>query len=300
MTPLGWREERLRFEAMLAPTSPREFIAFCIVMVLLGQLPSLLGNLLGTRLANAVSIAGVVLLVLIWWFYDRRRARKHARTIAFQPCKQTPPAATGLILLLSPYDPRSADLKDPSTLRRLLDKIMTHPPEDLGEQDFAAINLFESNLRPQIKAVEFHSGSLRDVWLIASQTTANTRGSEDAAQLLEKYLRFKYPAQFKVHREGLSAPEWDYKCLWEIAEKVFRRSPYKEEVIVADVTGGTKMMSVALAMACIPPGRRMEYVYSERDSQGNPLPGGAIEPVVIDIDPILYGSRVEPLPAIDS
>jgi hypothetical protein len=249
-----------------------------------------LGDLLGAQWARAVSIAGVVLLFLIWWLDDRRRAKKRAGTIAFQPCKEPPPAARGLILLLSPYDPRSPHLRDPATLRPLLNRIMTQPQQGLGEQDFAAINLFESNLRPQIKAVEFHSRqrSLQDVWLIASQTTANTRGSEDAAQLLEMYLRFKYPAQFNVHREGLSAPEWDYKRLWQIAETVFRHSPHKEELVVADVTGGTKMMSVALAMACIPPGRRMEYVYSERDSQGNPLPGGAVEPVVIDIDPILY------------
>ncbi|WP_051470164.1 hypothetical protein [Fischerella sp. PCC 9605] len=59
-------------------------------------------------------------------------------------------------------------------------------------------------------------------------------------------------------------------------------------MIVADITGGTKMMSVALAMACIPPRRRMQYMDSQRDWQGNPLPTGEMKPVVIDIDPILY------------
>ncbi|NJM69632.1 MAG: hypothetical protein HC862_05050 [Scytonema sp. RU_4_4] len=48
------------------------------------------------------------------------------------------------------------------------------------------------------------------------------------------------------------------------------------------------MMSVALAMVCILPRRQMQYMDSQRDWQGNPLPKGEMKPVVIDIDPILY------------
>lgn len=73
-----------------------------------------------------------------------------------------------------------------------------------------------------------------------------------------------------------------------MAEKIFRESGYKEEVLLADITGGTKMMSVALALACIPPGRRMQYMDSERDWQGNPVPTGNLAPVLLDADPILY------------
>ncbi|NJM49236.1 MAG: hypothetical protein HC860_26210 [Alkalinema sp. RU_4_3] len=47
--------------------------------------------------------------------------------------------------------------------------------------------------------------------------------------------------------------------------------------MIADITGGTKMMSVAIAMACVAPKRRMQYV---------DMAGGL--PVVLDVDPIFY------------
>lgn len=51
------------------------------------------------------------------------------------------------------------------------------------------------------------------------------------------------------------------------------------------------MMSVALAMACIPPNRKMQYMDSERDWQGQPLGAAGTRPVVIEVDPILYPSH---------
>jgi hypothetical protein len=50
------------------------------------------------------------------------------------------------------------------------------------------------------------------------------------------------------------------------------------------------MMSVALGMACIPPKRRMQYMDSQRDWEGNPVSAGDMQPIVIDVDPILYSS----------
>jgi len=151
--------------------------------------------------------------------------------------------------------------------------------------------LFSSNLLPQIKAVEYHirQDSLRDVWLISSESYDTTKGSEITAAILEKYLRFQYGQQrLDIHTKNLSVKDYDYASLSQLGEKIFREAGYKDEVLVADITGGTKMMSVALAMACIPPGRRMQYMDSQRDWQGNPLAKGQMSPIVIDIDPILY------------
>lgn len=46
-------------------------------------------------------------------------------------------------------------------------------------------------------------------------------------------------------------------------------------------------MSVALATACVPPKRRMQYMDTERDRHGIPLPNGTLAPIAIDVDPIL-------------
>ena len=42
------------------------------------------------------------------------------------------------------------------------------------------------------------------------------------------------------------------------------------------------MMSVALALACIAPGRKMQYMHSDRDWRGHPLPNREPTPVVVD------------------
>lgn len=284
------QKKMFEFESIFSPRSPFEFVFFCSATIVLNLLPDLFKQLFPMIVIYIISGLFVVILFAIWWFLDRSRSKRRAVQLTFQPTKEQPSAARGLILLLSPYDPRDAALKDERTLRPLIDHIKKTSCENLTNNDFDNINLFNSNLRPQIKAVEYHlqQGKLQDLWLITSQSYDLVKGSEDAALILDKFIRFRYKDKPNVHREGLSAKEWDYRGLWELGEKIFRESGYKEEVLLADITGGTKMMSVALAMACIPPGRRMQYVYSERDWQGNPLPQGAIDPVVIDVDPILY------------
>jgi len=69
-------------------------------------------------------------------------------------------------------------------------------------------------------------------------------------------------------------------------DKIFQSADYKDEKIVADITGGTKMMSIALTLACIPPKRLLQYMDSQRDWEGNPLEKGEMKPTLIDIDSI--------------
>jgi hypothetical protein len=171
----------------------------------------------------------------------------------------------------------------------LLDRLLKLPA--LVELDFEAINLFGSNLLPQIRAIEYHlrKDSLQEVWLITSESYDAVKGSEGAAAILECYLRWQYGnRQLAIHRQNLTVKEFDYQRLWQVVEQIFSQSAYKDEVMVADITGGTKMMSVAIAMACIPPKRRMQYMDSQRDWQGNPLKDGEMLPIAIDVDPILY------------
>jgi hypothetical protein len=162
-------------------------------------------------------------------------------------------------------------------------------------------------LMPQIRSIEYHTdqGKLRDIWLITTSSyemqqqtetglqTIPVKGSEQTAAILIHYLRSQYGSdRFDIHAEDLTVQEWQYDKVVEMAENIFRTSDYRHEVIVADITGGTKMMSVALAVACIPPRRRMQYMDSQRDWQGNPITQGEVKPLVIDIDPILYSTEI--------
>lgn len=275
---------RSPLEGIFAPRSPWEFIGFSTVTGMLGLLSA--GNLAGFLFVPAFAI--------VWWWVDRQRSKRLAQATRFSVTKQPPQPARGLILLLSPYDPRNAALKDPAILNPLIQHVVQAPHPTTA--DFTAINLLSSNLLPQIKAVEYHveKGNLRNVWLIASASYESVKGSELAAVILEKYLRLQYGMRsFDIHREGLTVKEYDYAGVWRLGEQIFRQSGYKDEVLVVDVTGGTKMMSVAIAMACISPRRRMQYMDSQRDWQGNPLEQGEMSPVGIDVDPILYAAHGE-------
>ncbi|MEG4799082.1 hypothetical protein QUB63_02210 [Microcoleus sp. ARI1-B5] len=244
---------------------------------------------------------GIAVIGFIWWRVDRARAKARAQRLysdlAISVDKEAPTGVKGLILLLSPYSPQAKELKNQETIAPLIDAVINGEIGKLTQADFDRLDLLNSNLFPQIKAVEFHAKreKLRDIWLISTasyQTKEGkkVKGSEDSALILSQYLRFLYGKSLDINSEGLSVRDYDYQGLWRLAEQIFRDSGYKDEVIVADITGGTKMMSVALGMACIPPKRRMQYMDSQRDWEGNPVSAGDMQPIVIDVDPILYSS----------
>jgi len=269
-----------KLEGIFAPRSPLEFVGFALVTGMLGLLSS--GNLIG--------LVFVPLFAIAWWSFDHWRSKKLAAAVSYSITKEPPHPAKGLLLLLSSYNPRSASLNNPAVLDPLIERILH--ADAPTEADFAAINLLGSNLLPQIRAVDYHAqgGKLRDVWCLATETYETVKGSDVAAAILEKYLRLQYGTQqFDLHRSPeLTVREYDYARLWHIVENVFRQSGYKDDMLLADITGGNKMMSVAIAMACIPPGRRMQYMDTPRNRYGNPLRQGEMSPVVIDIDPILH------------
>lgn len=273
-----------QLENLFSPRSPIDFLGFAVVGVIINLLSG--GEPLG--------FVGVAVLFLYWFWVDYRRAKKLSKQLGLSvDSKEPAKGAKGLILLLSPYSPRQASLKDETQLKPLVEYILTTPVEKLQLADFEAIDLFNSNLLPQIKAVEYHvkEGKLRDVWLISSKSYDSVKGSEITTQILSQYLIFEYGQRLEVNTQGYCVEDWNYKKLWQIADNIFRESDYKDEALIADITGGTKMMSVALAMACALPKRRMQYMDAQRDWQGHPLSIGEIKPIGIDIAPIIHGNN---------
>jgi CRISPR-associated protein (Cas_Cas02710). len=283
-------KHKVKIENIIAPRTALEFTAFVGLTVLISLLTA--GNIFG--------MGGVDLVGFVWWRVERQSAKervRNLRNVGAIIAKEAPTGVRGLILLLSPYSPRKPQLKNESTVAPLFESVINAEIEKLTQEDFDKLDLFNSNLFPQIKAVEFHAsqGKLRDIWMISTKSYETkkgkkVKGSEDSAQILSQYLQFQYGKSFDINWQRLSVIDYDYKGLCELAEKIFGDSGYKDDVIVADITGGTKMMSVALAMACIPPKRRMQYMDSQRDWEGNPLPAGDMQQIVIDVDPILYSS----------
>jgi CRISPR-associated protein (Cas_Cas02710) len=262
---------------IFSPRSPLELIGFILVGLIINWLSN----------ATLIGFIGSAILFWIFWLRGINRETKRLENVSYSVNKKAPKGARGLILLLSPYSPFSPQLKNEATLKNFADYILDKSNDQLQLVDFENIGLFNSNLLPQIEAIKYHieQGRLRDIWLITSQTQEKTKGSELTAQILEKYLNLEYGQRIDIHCQGFTANDWDYHKLWQFGERIFRESGYEDGLVVADITGGTKMMSVALAMACIQPKRRMQYMESQRDWQGNPS-GGKLQPVLIDVNPI--------------
>jgi hypothetical protein len=276
-------------EKLLSPRTLSDFIYYSVACIFI--------NVFSNQIKLNAIQSGALYIVLfaVLFFIERNRTRKLAAKLAFLPAKKKPEPAKGLILLLSPYNPFLKQL--PDNFNEKIKRIIDVNVINLNENDFSEINLLYSNLRPQINALDYHikADTLRELWLITTESMPATekmkavKGSEDTGRLLEKYIKFKYPSySLEIHREGYTVKDYDYVGLWRKVESIFKKSSFKDEVIIGDITGGNKIMSVALAMACIPPKRLMQYMASDRDWQGNPVPEGEIVPVVINVDPILH------------
>ncbi|HBE20659.1 MAG TPA: hypothetical protein DEG17_07265 [Cyanobacteria bacterium UBA11149] len=273
-------------QELLAPNSPWQFLGFVVVTIIMTQLTEF----------NPVGLVGTIIIFIIWWWLDLQKSQeriKYLKEQSFLFLKPQPPApAKGLILLLSTYSPSQPHLRDPQVLEPLVKKIRQTLITQLTEEDFTNIDIFNSNLRPQIEAIKFHadSGILHELWFLATPDSRGERGSEIAAEILARYTLFKYNCQLTINRgQDYTVESWNYLKLCQIVQEIFENSGYKDEVIVADITGGTKMMSVALAMACISsPKRKMQYMDSKRDWQGEPLSQGEIKPILIDVDSIFH------------
>lgn len=290
--------EKVQFERIFTPHSSWYYLAYGILMISLSGISTVLGHW-----GAIVGVPFVAVLFFVIWIQDRRRSKR----LTYQFVKERPRGAKGLILLLSPFSPRNKSLQDPQLMLPLLESILQKDPSQLNEADFTNVDVAHSNLRPLIDAVAFHADkekTLREVWLITSEsevaesggTTLRGPGSERAGDLLERYLCFKFGPRVDVHRKGpkgenLCVKPWDYGAVCQIAESIFRYSGNTEDVVLGDVTGGNKMMSVALAIACVPRTRKMQYMDAMRDWQGHPVESGTTEPLVIDIDPIIYRSQ---------
>lgn len=265
---------------ILAPTNPFEFLGFVLFSFMLALVTG------GKAVGVALGLSFILLVFAVWCFYDVQRRKRTVISVS----RGQPEAAKGLILPLSPYNPRSAELSDKELLQKRVDGVLDRI--DLSKSMFDEINLLGSNLAPQIEAIDYHAsrGKLRDVWLLCTTSEQNPTGSKTSAAILKRYIQLLYGTQrFDVHQgDQWTVHEQDYGALWKMAEYIFRTSGYQDDVIVADVTGGTKMMSIAIAMACISPRRRMQYMDGQRNWQGEVLEKGEMTPVLINFDPILY------------
>ncbi len=79
----------------------------------------------------------------------------------------------------------------------------------------------------------------------------------------------------RLHRVYI--PKLEVQAAYEAVQTVFQREAEEKglrpDQVIADITGGTKPMTAGMLLAALTTGGALEYVESERDADGNPIPG---------------------------
>ena len=273
----------------------------------------LVGGVLVNWLSNygviAIFLISLVYLGVYLWNYCHLRKKKKKLDMELQLAETPPDRVLGLILPISTPSLLRANDQEKETLRALLASAEQQIDHPLTQEDQALLE--RSNLKPALAALEYHWGQgpkaqsgcasrLREVWLIATEE-ADPQGQRigsagGAAALLERWFFSRHPearGPVTFHRDAyqgisLRVSSRNYTQLWNVVDHIYTKAPYKPEEILADITPGTKVMSVAMALACLPPKRRMQYMVAPRDPQtGEPCPKADLRPMLIDIDPYL-------------
>ena len=250
--------------------------------------------LLGFPLQLLLPLVAFALVVFGYTIASRVAAARYGLTLTLRP----PQPHRGLILLLGPYRP-FAPLS-----RREVEQALALIESGVTEQVEAGLErlrLRRSSLWPQLAAIRYHlgGGALRDCWLItthAGDAGNETLGSVAAVPVLEAFIRRLPGGQsVSLHTgEAYTVAPMAYDAIYEIVDRIFRQEAvYRPSHVIADITGGTKLMTIGIALACLSPGRKMEYMSSDRDWKGEPVPEGELAPVLVDVDAVLKGNGAE-------
>jgi len=109
------------------------------------------------------------------------------------------------------------------------------------------------------RAIKPHLGRLEVCWLLHTEEAVKAGGKEVVEYFIKKFGKGTVKVRF-VPLEDLNKIESVYKAINEIYLKEIEEENLEEKDVIADLTGGTAIMSSAMTLACISPDRKMEYV----------------------------------------
>jgi hypothetical protein len=157
---------------------------------------------------------------------------------------------TGLICPVSaPFPPSTEPARQSEAIQKLITE-NDHPTEDLWKTPIGSV----------LKAMEHHCKDLMYCWLIASEDSRPY-----LVALLEAARKF-FPSVTVLEPVIVNDVYCKIDDVYEAVHKIF--DTCKEETsakvhpkdIITDVTGGTKIMSIAMAMACLDADRNIQYI----------------------------------------
>lgn len=126
--------------------------------------------------------------------------------------------------------------------------------------------LLVSNPNSAIYAINYHflsKGTLERLWLIPSNDSqADKFGDSTQTKVcaIKQYCEALQQGRLDVEIHSTGVSPADAQDTFDYVNRVFRRSGYKPNELIADFTGGTKPMAVGMIMACLPKMRELQYV----------------------------------------
>jgi hypothetical protein len=124
-------------------------------------------------------------------------------------------------------------------------------------------------------------------WLVMQDAP---RVRQAFSQLSQQLLEQEIPTRLHpVYIEKLDV-QAAYLATRKIFDRETREEGLKTSQVIADITGGTKPLTAGMVLAALTTDSEMEYVESERDALGTPIPGTLR---VVLIDTAFYLAREE-------
>ncbi len=191
----------------------------------------------------------------------------------------------GLIVVMS----FGLKLRRPLTQGRFIGDGLTHPNGKKG------LILLVSSPASSLFAIKYHYENQRTLETICLIPSDDSQGdqfgssSKDKVQEIQKLCeelcmnvqkedainnRPTLPPLKVIVEKGVSPA--DAQDTFSIVNQIYRKSHYSADEIAADFTGGTKLMSVGMIMACLNRDRVLEYV------SFNPATKQSFGPYIID------------------
>ena len=205
------------------------------------------------RAADLVGILGIPTLAIYYWQHSRRLFGQHKLDV-------NPIGANsghkGLICSVSaPLPVSTLPSRQPEVIEKLIQD-NDHPTDEL----------LRTPIGPTLKALDLHQKDLIHCWLVASEDSTPYFATIEQASK-------KYYPRVTIHRVLVPDVYCNIDPVYEAVHNIFNscatetQDKVQPRDIITDVTSGTKIMSIAMAVACLDADRKIQYI--EQKEQKN-------------------------------
>jgi hypothetical protein len=185
------------------------------------------------------------------------------------PVAWLPVLAAGVLTALA-YGLYQRDAANPKTVQAVVDESRLAPRYPgliwlLGPGPFDHL----------LNALKHHSqeGQEQQCWLVMQRNAPAVEAS--FLQLSQHLLEAGAPVRLhRIYLDHLDAQD-AYQAVRTVWEREALEEKLRPEQVIADITSGTKPLTAGMVLAAVTTGYPLEYVETDRDAEGKPIPGSA-------------------------